>query len=76
MGSYAVERLSKSSIFSEILIADIDGERARKISEKSEKMGYTKVDATDKEDLSRVIKGADVVVNCIGPFLQICAPHS
>ena len=70
MGSYAVERLSKSSIFSEIMVADIDGERARKISEKSEKLGYTKVDATDKEDLSRVIKGADVVVNCIGPFYK------
>jgi len=28
------------------------------------------VDATDKEDLSRVIKGADVVVNCVGPFYK------
>jgi len=70
MGSYAVERLSKSDVFSEILIADIDEERARKISEKSEKLGYTKVDATDKDNLSRVIKGADVVVNCVGPFYK------
>jgi len=28
------------------------------------------VDATDKDDLSRVIKGADVVVNCVGPFYK------
>jgi len=31
MGSYAVERLSKSAVFSEIMVADIDEERARKI---------------------------------------------
>ncbi|HHH77627.1 MAG TPA: NAD-dependent epimerase/dehydratase family protein [Thermoplasmatales archaeon] len=74
MGSYAVECLSKSAVFSEILVADIDEERARKISEKSEKLGYTKADATDKEDLSRVIKGADVVVNCVGPFYKFAPP--
>ncbi len=70
MGSYAVERLSKEDIFSEILVADINEEKAREISEMSEKLDYTKVDATDKEDLSRVIKGADVAVNCVGPFYK------
>jgi len=70
MGSYAVERLSKSDVFSEIIVADIDEEKARNISEMSEKLGYTKVDATDKDDLFRVIKGADVVVNCVGPFYK------
>lgn len=70
MGSYAVERLSGEDIFSELLIADIDSSRAEKISRISEKIDYTKVDATDKESLSQSMKDADVVVNCIGPFYK------
>lgn len=70
MGSYAVERLSKEDIFSEVLIADIDSSRAKKVSEISDKIDYVEIDATDKESLSHSMKGADIVVNCVGPFYK------
>jgi len=70
MGSYAVECLSKTDVFSELLIADIDVSRAKKISEISEKIDYMKIDATNKESISQSLKGADVAVNCIGPFYK------
>lgn len=69
-GSYAVECLSEMETFSEVIIADAAETRAKELSEGREKVEYKKVDATDKGSLSNVLDGADVAVNCIGPFYE------
>ncbi len=69
-GSYAVECLSGTDVFSEILIADVAEERARELCAGEEKVEYEIVDVTDKESLTNTLKDADVAVNCIGPFYK------
>lgn len=74
MGSYVVEYLSKKSAFSEICIADIDEERAKKVKGTNDKIDFIKIDARNEESLSKILKGADVVINCIGPFYKFAFP--
>ena len=70
IGSYAVEYLSKSNVFSEITVADISKVRGEKIEKEHERIHYVHMDATDKESLINSMKGADVVINCVGPFYK------
>ena len=76
VGSVAVKTLAEKSDFSEIVAADIDLARAREIvsSLKSKKVAAKKVDALKKAELKKLIKGADVVLNCTGPFYKFAAP--
>ncbi|HEC81860.1 MAG TPA: NAD-dependent epimerase/dehydratase family protein, partial [Thermoplasmatales archaeon] len=69
-GSYAAKCLAEGSVFSEVCVADIDRKRGKELSKTSEKMVYKYVDVTDKKSLSNVIRDADVVVNCVGPFYK------
>lgn len=69
-GSYAVECLSKMETFTEVLIADVAETRAKELSAGKEKVDYEIVDVTDKESLTNTLKGADVAVNCTGPFYK------
>ena len=70
MGSYAVGVLSKGKIFSEVKMADINEEVGKDMERKMDGVEFLGVDATSREDLSRVMKDADVVVNCVGPFYK------
>ncbi len=70
MGSYAVGVLSKGKIFSEVKVADINEEVGKDMERKMDGVEFLGVDATSREDLSRVMKDADVVVNCVGPFYK------
>lgn len=70
IGSYAVEYLSKTGIFSEISIADISKAHGKEISKKYENTTYVHMDATDKASLANTMKGADVIINCVGPFYR------
>lgn len=73
-GSYVVEYLSETDTFSEISIADKDEARGKELSEGKEEVEYKSIDAEDKESVSESLKGADVAVNCIGPFYKFAPP--
>jgi len=76
VGNVSVKTLATQDVFDEIIAADIDLARAKKIaaSLKSRKVVAKKVDALNKAELKKLIKGADVVLNCTGPFFKFAAP--
>lgn len=59
--------------FSEIVIADIDYEKASECVSGfgDECLSALRVDATSPQEIKDVIKGSDVVVNCCGPFYKL-----
>ncbi|MEF8848103.1 MAG: saccharopine dehydrogenase NADP-binding domain-containing protein [Candidatus Thermoplasmatota archaeon] len=73
-GSFVVDYLSKSEVFSDVTIADINKEAGKKLSEKYQNTDYVFLDASDKKKVSKVLKDADVAVNCIGPFYKFAPP--
>jgi len=73
-GSYAVNCLTTHDKISEIVIADIDVSRGTMISGKHEKTRFLKTDVTNQQSLSSAFNGADVVVNCVGPFYKFAPP--
>lgn len=65
MTSSCVYDLYQTGDFNEIVVADADEESARKLVEMidDERVRFEPVDATDAEDIARVLDGADYVVN-------------
>jgi len=70
MGSYAVEVLSRGRVFSDVMVADIDEERGRKICQGKDGVEFVKFDAGERKSIRDAIRDADVVVNCVGPFYK------
>jgi saccharopine dehydrogenase (NAD+, L-lysine-forming) len=72
VGSSAVKALLSLPDFSEIIIGDINIEKAREFALEldSDKISVIKVDANDPESIKSCIKDSDVVLNCIGPFYE------
>lgn len=70
IGSFAVQCLARMNTFSHITIADADENRAQAIVKASPKIDFIKTDATDEHSLTKSLEGADVAVNCIGPFYK------
>ncbi|MFX1537369.1 MAG: saccharopine dehydrogenase family protein, partial [Promethearchaeota archaeon] len=72
VGSIAVQTLISLPDFSEIIIGDINIEKARDLINKlgSEKLSAIKVDALDPESIKKAIRDSDIVLNCIGPFYK------
>lgn len=70
VGSVAVETLARQDLFGEVLIGDMNVERAGQIIARigSGKISSVKVDALDPGSIRQAVRGADVVLNCIGPF--------
>ncbi|UCD85743.1 MAG: saccharopine dehydrogenase NADP-binding domain-containing protein [Deltaproteobacteria bacterium] len=73
VGSVAVKTLAPLDYFSEIVIGDINIERAKEIvsGPGSNKVSAVKVDARDSKSVKKAIKGSDVVLNCAGPFHKL-----
>ncbi len=73
VGSVAVKTLVPLSYFSEIIIGDINIERAKEIVSgfDSNKVSAVKVDARDPKSVRKAIKGSDIVLNCAGPFHKL-----
>ncbi len=69
MGSYAAMRMAKEGIFSELIIADLNEEVGRKIAAQCGGE-FKKIDVTNSNELAECMQGADVVVNCVGPFYK------
>ncbi len=72
VGTHSVKTLASLDDFSEIVIGDINVEKANKIIKSigSDKVSAVKVDALNKNDIINAIKDSDVVLNCIGPFYK------
>lgn len=69
-GITATRSLVEGSVFSEIVIADIDLEKAQKAVKElnHSKVSAIRIDVSDHRALVSSIKGANVVVNCTGPY--------
>lgn len=73
VGTVAVKTLVASGEFSEIVIGDINLEKANEcISEiGSSCLSSFQVDASNPSAIKEAIKGADIVLNCCGPFYKL-----
>lgn len=72
VGSIATETLVSSKVFSEVVIADINMEMARKTVQTlgASDLSAVEVDAESSESIKNAIAGSSVVLNCIGPFYK------
>lgn len=72
VGSTALRILAESGVFSEIVIGDIEVEKAEKLALElsAREVSATRVDALDQNSIKKAIRGSDVVLNCIGPFYK------
>lgn len=76
VGSIAVSTLAALTDFSEVVVADIDVAKAKRMVGQlgTACLSATRVDALDASSIREVIKGSDVVLNCVGPFYQFGPP--
>jgi saccharopine dehydrogenase (NAD+, L-lysine-forming) len=72
VGTVAVKTLAKNDTFSEVVIGDMNAERAKKLIGEIglPKVSFVPVNAEDVASVKAAIKGADVVLNCVGPFYK------
>jgi saccharopine dehydrogenase (NAD+, L-lysine-forming) len=70
VGSIAVETLARQDLFHEVVIGDLDLDKARQLISRlgSPKISAVYVNAFEPETIRQALAGADVVLNCIGPF--------
>jgi saccharopine dehydrogenase (NAD+, L-lysine-forming) len=72
VGSVAVKTLAAQDIFSQIIIGDINRQRADTILSENPQnnISFLKVNAEDPQSIRSAIAGCDLVINCIGPFYK------
>ena len=75
VGSVAVRTLARHPEFSEVVVADSNVEKARKLA-KSLGQGASALgfDALDVASVKKAVQGSDVVLNCVGPFYATVKP--
>ncbi len=73
VGTVAVKTLLSAGDFSEIIIGDIDLEKANECVAAigDECLSSFKVDASNPEAVKDAIKDSDIVLNCCGPFYKL-----
>ena len=79
MGRHAVKALVSYEIAEQIIIADIDEQRARDTATQyagqcGDTCSWTRVDVADPDSLASALRKADVVVNTVGPFFRFGVP--
>ena len=76
VGATAVGDLVSDDTFSEIVVADKNIEKARGLVSKldSDKLSAVFVDVADAKSLRKVIEGASLVLNVVGPFYRFAEP--
>ncbi|MHA1315743.1 MAG: saccharopine dehydrogenase family protein [Candidatus Helarchaeota archaeon] len=71
VGSYSSRILAESKEFDEVIIGDIDLDKAGKLAaDLGSKVRAVKVNGADAASIKDAIKDMDVVLNCIGPFYK------
>lgn len=76
IGTVAVKALVALEAFAEVVVADLRLEAAQALVDAIGKPGVTAaaVDATSDASLLAAMRGADVVLNCVGPFYRFGPP--
>jgi len=75
VGTAATKTLAKSKDFSEVVIGDIDLKKAAALAKQlGDKVSAIQVNASDPSSVKQAIKGADMVVNCVGPYYKFLKP--
>jgi saccharopine dehydrogenase (NAD+, L-lysine-forming) len=76
VGSIAVETLARQDLFHEVVIGDLDLDKARQLISRlgSPKISAVYVNAFEPETIRQALAGTDVVLNCIGPFYSTVKP--
>ncbi len=73
--SVAVRTLSTMPDFHEVLIADINMQKAKILAKKiAKECRPIKADAQNSTSIRQAIRGSDVVLNCVGPFYRFGPP--
>ncbi|MFX0123688.1 MAG: saccharopine dehydrogenase family protein [Candidatus Hodarchaeota archaeon] len=72
VGRIAVKTLTSFSDFSQVIIGDINIEKAHEIAQEidSDKLSVREVDVTNPKNLKKIIKDVDIILNCVGPFYK------
>jgi len=73
IGSVIASELAKNPEVEEVKVADIDLQRAERLRDwlKSEKVSAHRVNASKSDDIVRVAKGVDVIVNATLPRFNV-----
>lgn len=76
IGSVAARTLAQTSDAAEVVVADLSADAAsRTVDEVADgRFRSVAVDVTDDASLGAAVDGADVVVNCVGPFYRFGPP--
>jgi len=75
MGRYAVPAVLAYDFVEEVVIADLDGERAAAFAQDcGPKATSIALDVTNADALAKVLSGADIVLNTTGPFYRLGVP--
>lgn len=76
IGSVATRALAALEDFDEIVVADVRQDAAAELARNTGRAGVRAiaVDATREASLDQALRGADVVLNCIGPFYRFGVP--
>ena len=71
-GTFATRDLVESKDVSEVIIGDIDVKKARRVAADigSPKLSTIQIDVNDHQNLVKVMKDVDVVVNFVGPYYE------
>lgn len=70
VGSVAAKTLAARTDFTEVVIGDMNMAKARELAAANSKITVVEVDASDAQSIKKAIAGADVVLNCVGPFYR------
>ncbi|MHA1684361.1 MAG: saccharopine dehydrogenase family protein [Promethearchaeota archaeon] len=71
VGTAATRTLAKVGDFDEVVIADIDLNKAQAVAKQiGEKISAIEFNANDSESIKAAIAGSDVVLNCVGPYYK------
>ncbi len=76
IGRVAVRAVCVLGGFDEVVVADLREDMARRVVDEigDDRLSARAVDATDPASLAGVLVGADVVLNCVGPFYRFGPP--
>jgi len=72
VGSQAVRTLAEHGGFDEVVIADWNLARAQELATEIGRAGVTAagVDVMDPDGVANLVRGSDIVLNCVGPFYR------
>ena len=75
MGKFAVRTILTYELIEDVVVADMDGERAATFAQESgSKASYAQIDVKDGAALRKLMANADVVMNTVGPFYRFGVP--